>query len=121
MSRQNAAIARGELVSRFASCPSPRPGSGACPIRHVGERRLHSKVRFHQLRNLLQTIAESAYSDNHPRRRLILRRIRRLQHLHRLKRLIARRVQNPIARALGIHRLKRIRAGEGVAAPSRPP
>ena len=83
------------------------------PATDVGKRGLHAQICLQQLRNLLHAVAECCTGIIHARGRFILGRVGGLEHLDRLKGLLAGAVQHRV-RALVVHRLKGIRDRRGL-------
>ena len=80
------------------------------PAADVGKRHLHAEIRFDELRELSQAVAEASLGIIGSGRGLVLRWVRGLQHLHRIERLFARAMHHGIDRVV-VHGFKRIRYG----------
>ena len=77
------------------------------PAADIGKRHLHAEIRFDQLRELAQAVAEASLGIVGAGRGLVLRRVRGLQHLDRVKRFFAGAVQHGIERVV-VHGLESI-------------
>src|SRR5579872_143355 len=75
------------------------------PSADVGEGYFDAKVGFDELRNLFQAVTETSTGIIGVRGRLILRRISGLEHLHRVKGLVAGAMQHSV-NAVGVHALE---------------
>ncbi len=76
------------------------------PAAEVGERHLDAEIRLGQLRDLLQRLSERATRIVGAVGRRVVRRIGRLQHLDRVKRLVAGALEHAVGRRR-IQRLER--------------
>src|SRR5580698_8451943 len=75
---------------------------------NVGKRYLHAKIRLDELCELAQAVAEASLGIIRSRRRLVLRRVSRLEHIDRVKSFFPGAMKHAVGGVI-VHSLERAR------------